>query len=337
MASMSGIKKSRGRIIAYTVVLLFGGMTHAQTRSIYDDSLIDACEHNSIDDARRYLTLGANVNAQDRWKVGIGRASKPSLTTPLWWAAYTGNVELAILLIKSGANVNSRNSSGISPLCLVAGSNFDNDQDVTIMRLLLERHANVNARCDLAGSDNSTPLIQACIAGKTTKIRMLLEAGANVNVSATNLNTRDKQKWNAYDYVRHSNYSESQKEELYSLLDQYNPDKNVVANRKNKGKANTTTDATSSGIQESFQNPDVFGSNDNKAFQSQSQTPKRYNTFIQRRNGNWYRYECATGHYFTYDRRLDRVAEHDEQGLEVSVNPVPKESNPVNRNGVQLK
>jgi hypothetical protein len=63
--------------------------------------------------------------------------------------------------------------------------------------------------------------------------------------------------------------------------------------------------------------------------QSSFNAPKQtYSTFIKRRNRVWYRYECVYGHYFKYDRQWDRVAEYNEGGQEVLVNPIPKSSVP---------
>jgi hypothetical protein len=68
-----------------------------------------------------------------------------------------------------------------------------------------------------------------------------------------------------------------------------------------------------------------------------SKSTNSFSTYILRKDGVWYRYECVTGHYFKYDSQRDRVSEYDESGFEIMINPFPKESNPANRNGMELR
>ena len=79
-----------------------------------------------------------------------------------------------------GAQSNAENIRGESPLHLVSRGQY-NSQDqrdgVSIVQLLLERGANVNAQ----DKDHLTPLHLACYNGKLEIVRALLSHGASVN------------------------------------------------------------------------------------------------------------------------------------------------------------
>jgi len=91
--------------------------------------------------------------------------------TPMMDAALDGNVEIAEILIKHGANINAdpnRLYMG-NPLYL-AVLNHNTD----IVQLLLTHNAKVNI-------SDSNPLVQACAEQNLEIVTMLLENGANVN------------------------------------------------------------------------------------------------------------------------------------------------------------
>ena len=117
--------------------------------------------------------------------------------TALGLAAGHGNVEAVKFLLKSGANVNATHSrelkvkngliaaTNISPL-MTAGCSGS----VEVVRLLLSAKANVNAR-DVRGM---TPLMLAvaCDGAGETIVKLLLDAGATVNLkSKDNETARD--------------------------------------------------------------------------------------------------------------------------------------------------
>jgi Ankyrin repeats (3 copies)/Ankyrin repeat len=123
---------------------------------------MEACERLIVD-------FGANVNYHD---------VKNCLRTPLHAAAYYGvDDRLCALLINNGADVNSLDARGQTPL-FSAVKRFGNG---SICRLLLCNGANVNA-CDTRW--RSTPLHVVC--RKTMDLcvcKLLISHGADVNAT----------------------------------------------------------------------------------------------------------------------------------------------------------
>ena len=80
-----------------------------------DDKLIKAVKTGAIDDARKLIDKGANVNAKDKQGMGY---------SPLMLASYEkhGSVadSLADLLIESGADIHDADAKGITPLMMAA-------------------------------------------------------------------------------------------------------------------------------------------------------------------------------------------------------------------------
>jgi ankyrin repeat protein len=94
--------------------------------------------------------------------------------TPLDFAAQTGNIEIARLLISKGALVN--NTDGVSsPLCRAAGNGHRD-----MVEFLISVGAKVNARVNSRGW---TPLHAAADAGHLDIVKLLLAKGADVNAS----------------------------------------------------------------------------------------------------------------------------------------------------------
>jgi ankyrin repeat protein len=76
-------------------------------------------------------------------------------------------------LIEAGADVNSQNNSGVTPLMNAAG--MGNKEAV---ELLIQKGADVNHRT----SGNYTPLMQAALVGQMEMVKILLDAGADPSV-----------------------------------------------------------------------------------------------------------------------------------------------------------
>ena len=76
------------------------------------------------------------------------------------------------LLIKAGADVNSRLSNDFTLLMYAA-----HKENLTFVNLLIEAGADVNSRC----SNGYTPLMLAAQSGNQTSVDLLIEAGADVN------------------------------------------------------------------------------------------------------------------------------------------------------------
>jgi len=92
---------------------------------------------------------------------------------PLHWAAFKGHLDVARLLIESGADVNASDFEGLKPLHFAAMEGH-----VEVVRLLIESGADVNA---WGGEDCDTPLHFAAMEGHVEVVRLLIESGADVN------------------------------------------------------------------------------------------------------------------------------------------------------------
>src|SRR5579871_6272998 len=72
-------------------------------------SVVDAAKHGNRDSIRALLQKKADVNS-----------AEPDGSTALHWAAYNNDLECADLLLRSGANPNSKNDLGATPLWAAA-------------------------------------------------------------------------------------------------------------------------------------------------------------------------------------------------------------------------
>src|SRR5262249_44007281 len=96
-------------------------------------------------------------------------------TTPLHWASYRDNVEIADLLIRAGARVNAVTDLGVTPLwnaCLNGSE--------SMARRLLEAGANPR----LALLLGETPVMAASRSRNPAVVEQLLAKGADVNARA---------------------------------------------------------------------------------------------------------------------------------------------------------
>ena len=129
-------------------------------------------EAKRVEEAVKALLVdGVDVNAQD--KDGY---------TPLYSAAYRGDLERVKVLIAAGADVNAKNKNGYTPL----RSSIPYPE---VVKILIAAGADVNAK--------GSPLRFAAEQGKPEVVKILIAAGANVN---TYVRTGDGQAtplWNA--------------------------------------------------------------------------------------------------------------------------------------------
>ena len=91
----------------------------------------------------------------------------------IWSAAKSGNIEAVMKHISAGNDINIRSVSGATPL--IAASTGGQTE---IIRLLIEKGADVNLREDVGGS---TALLAAAFFGHTEIVEMLIDKGADVN------------------------------------------------------------------------------------------------------------------------------------------------------------
>jgi len=92
--------------------------------------------------------------------------------TPLHWAAMSGHPDVCKMLIDKGADVNARATDGWTPLHWAAMSGHPD-----VCKMLIDKSADVNAR----DTDGWTPLHMAASQGRTDTVRLLTDNGADVN------------------------------------------------------------------------------------------------------------------------------------------------------------
>ena len=99
------------------------------------------------------------------------------LSTPLHRATECTNFEMVQLLLESGADVDSRDDTGGTPLHRLQVADEEEAEGQDITRLLLEYGANVNAQ----DKDGNTPLLVVAHRGHACAAQILLEHGAEPN------------------------------------------------------------------------------------------------------------------------------------------------------------
>jgi hypothetical protein len=114
-------------------------------------------------------------------KAGANIESKDSNSqTPLWWAARNGNTAMAKLLLEAGANIETKDSNSQTPLWWAARNG-----NTAMAKLLLEAGANIETK----DSNSQTPLWWAAWNSNTAMAELLLEAGANIESKDSNSQT----------------------------------------------------------------------------------------------------------------------------------------------------
>ena len=122
------------------------------------DFLVEAVRKNRIDEVRRLIKTGVDVNARD----ALGD------NTGLHWAAIQGHAEMARLLIDNGADLDIANSAGETPLHWAA-----KEGQKEVLVIMIVHGANVNARTKSAW----TPVRWAEAHGYKEIANILMAAG----------------------------------------------------------------------------------------------------------------------------------------------------------------
>lgn len=143
-------------MLAATVLSLVMG-----TAGAAPPSLVDAAQEPDAGPALALVAHGADVNA-----------TAEDGTTPLMWAAHTGNLELVQALLKAHAKVDVSNAYGAN--AMLQAAQFG---DVRIIEALLKAGANVES----PNPDGETALMLVARAGNVPAAKLLLAHGANVN------------------------------------------------------------------------------------------------------------------------------------------------------------
>ncbi len=127
--------------------------------------LMTAVNNGHADVARLLLERGADVNARET-KGG---------QDALMWAAANRSADIVKLLLDHGADARARSTRGFSPVLFAAQQG-----DVESGRLLLRAGADAN---DRASNDRKTALIVAAASANTDFSTLLLDSGANPDLS----------------------------------------------------------------------------------------------------------------------------------------------------------
>lgn len=126
----------------------------------------DAAMNRDLDAVRALIARKADVNLPQ----GDG-------STALHWAAYTGNAEMARLLLGAGAGVQAVSRvGGLTPLMMATRAG-----DAAIVKLLVDAKADVTG----ANANGTTPLMFAAASGNVDVVRLLVDRGADLNATDT--------------------------------------------------------------------------------------------------------------------------------------------------------
>ncbi len=140
-----------------TLLLLIAATAHATPARA---TLADATEKMDRAQIRALVKQHVNVNAP-----------QPDGMTPLHWATYHDDLDIAQLLIRAGADVKAMNRYGVTPLSLACTNG-----NATFVEVLLKSGADPNA--SLPGGE--TPLMTAARTGNLAAVKALINHGANV-------------------------------------------------------------------------------------------------------------------------------------------------------------
>lgn len=135
-----------------------------------------AAESGDTNALAHYLSMGSNVNAAVVCYIYGHRTA-----TLLHVAVSSGQADAVEFLLARGANSNVPDSSGNTPLMSVIGRGEHGDS-LRVMQELLRGGADPNLR-DFS-SYGWTPLIHATVLDCTNMIRVLVDAGGDVNAPA---------------------------------------------------------------------------------------------------------------------------------------------------------
>lgn len=206
---------SVGSLDAVRALVDAGAVVDAKDKAFQQSALMVAVRANHPALVRRFLELGADVNAKTRtgdtprWVLpnsvpgfghGIGivrgglpergsRVPIPGAMSPLLYAARDGRIESATLLLERGANINQTDANGTTPLVMAIANNHP-----ALARLLIDRGADIKA-ADWYGRtalwaavearnmdvDNATFVNSVDRAPFLDLIEVLLTKGADVN------------------------------------------------------------------------------------------------------------------------------------------------------------
>jgi len=120
-----------------------------------------AAEYNHHETVRYLLSQNIDIEIENKWQ-----------QTPLSQASWRfADADMIALLLDHGANIDTQDNYGFSPLHRASGK-----QRLEIMKFLISKNANIDIETD----GGSTPLMFAARKGKIESVELLLESGAHI-------------------------------------------------------------------------------------------------------------------------------------------------------------
>jgi ankyrin repeat protein len=153
----------------------------------------DAVRKNRVSYVEDYVAKGGDANIS---RTIPGPVIDTQNQTLLMDAAKYGNVEIASILIKHGADLNARSSQNDTPLLYAAQNG-----SIDIIKLLIDHNADIN--WDISAhpvtrehgghgfvmSSANTPIATAIFGGHIDAVKLLLDHGARITDQCINLAT----------------------------------------------------------------------------------------------------------------------------------------------------
>lgn len=126
--------------------------------------LMVKAEDGDYTGVKKLIKKGANIHLK-------GPAKRDALQLCVW----KNHVDIAALLVKNGADTNSKDSLGVTPLIHAVELGF-----AEMTKLLLDKGADIHYKLKLGGTTN-TVLFFAAFKGQAETAKLLIEYGADVN------------------------------------------------------------------------------------------------------------------------------------------------------------
>lgn len=149
------------------------------------------------------------MNIDEQFLKEIINLKDDSGNTALMFAASGGHLEIARVLVETGADINLRDEYGETALMLASAKGH-----LEIASLLIENNADINLRDEYG----KTALMRSAFYGHITIANLLLDKGAEVNLE-------DKNGYKALDYaenkVNMTGYVPLDNGEMINLIKQY--------------------------------------------------------------------------------------------------------------------
>ena len=110
--------------------------------------------------------------------VFFAEASTKEKNDQLVQAAERGNLTDVQDALKGGADVNAKNTNGLTALMMASYCGYTNGNYAEVVKLLLDKGADVNIK----GKEGLTALMEASSGGNAEVVKLLLDKGADINV-----------------------------------------------------------------------------------------------------------------------------------------------------------